>query len=86
MKYQIDIASNTLGHESLMQELEEAVSTITTRVKENALWVFINGTKFEFTGSDVRSEQNQANLTQAILAAEEPRSIVLTGELRGGGK
>jgi hypothetical protein len=86
MKYQIDIASNTLGHESTTQTLEEAVNTISVRVQENALWVFINGVKFEFAGSNVRSEENQAKLTQALSSAEEPRSVVLTGELRGGTK
>lgn len=83
-KYQVDIASNTLGHETLTLELQETVETITKRAEENALWVFINGTKFEFAGSNLRSEENQTKLTQAIEQAEEPHSILLTGELRGG--
>lgn len=80
--YKIDIASHK-GHETQVLELEQAVDCIIKNSTEKSRWVYINGQKFEFEGSDYRSSSNVANLTQALTALEDPM-ILLTGELRGG--
>lgn len=80
--YTINIASNK-GHDTQVLELEQAVDSIIKNSTEKSRWVYINGQKFEFEGSDHRSAANVANLTQALTETEDPM-ILLTGELRGG--
>jgi hypothetical protein len=80
--YTINIASHK-GHETQVLELEEAVESIIKNSTEKSRWVYINGQKFEFEGSDHRNAVNVANLKQALTATEDPM-ILLTGELRGG--
>lgn len=81
--YKIDIASHA-GHETqLLEELDSAVTCIIKNTTEKARWVFINGQKFEFEGSDHGSPENVERLMQALEETEDP-AILLTGELRGG--
>lgn len=81
--YKIDIASHA-GHETqFVQEVEQAVTCIIKNATEKSRWVFINGQKFEFEGSDYRSTTNLEKLKQALEETEDPM-ILLTGELRGG--
>lgn len=80
--YIINIASHK-GHETQVLELEEAVESIIKNSTEKSRWVYINGQKFEFEGSDHRNTVNVTNLKQALTATEDPM-ILLTGELRGG--
>jgi hypothetical protein len=82
-KYKVEIADNT-GHSTFADlELEAATEKIVASAEQKAHWVYINGQKFEFEGSNHRSKQNIQNLQAQLQAVEDP-NILLTGVLRGG--
>jgi hypothetical protein len=82
-KYTVEIADNT-GHSTFADlDLETATENILTQAEKKAHWVYINGEKFEFEGSNHRSKANMQKLQQQLQAVEDP-NILLTGVLRGG--
>jgi len=82
-KYTVEIADNT-GHSTFADlDLEQATENILTQAEKKAHWVYINGEKFEFEGSNHRSNANVQKLQQQLQAVQDP-NILLTGVLRGG--
>jgi hypothetical protein len=81
--YQINIASQEKGHETLELELEEATDSIINNASGNARWVFINNAKFEFEGTNYNSPSNRQRLQTQLQAVENP-VVMLTGKLIGG--
>jgi len=83
--YNIDIAS-TKGHDTRAGlTLEAATECILENAENNARWVFINGEKFEFKGTDYRTESNIQKLQAQLQAMDDP-AVLLTGILVGGVK
>ena len=81
--YKIDIADRT-GHTAIADlALDAAVETIMENAEKNQRWVFINGEKFEFNGTQVRTEANTDKL-KTLLGAQVDPTILLTGVLIGG--
>lgn len=82
-KYKVEIADNT-GHSTFADlDLEQVTENILTQAEKKAHWVYINGEKFEFEGSNHRSKANMQKLQQQLQVVEDP-NILLTGVLRGG--
>jgi hypothetical protein len=82
-KYTVEIADNT-GHSTFADlDIETATENILANAEKKAHWVYINGEKFEFEGSNHRSKANVQKLQQQLQAVEDP-NILLTGVLRGG--
>lgn len=81
--YTVKIADRT-GHTEMAElTLEQATDNILASAENNARWVFINGEKFEFEGTNYRAETNLNNLKTKLQAITNPE-IVLTGVLVGG--
>lgn len=80
--YKVNIASQK-GHDTLELTLEQSVDNIIENAESKARWVFINGEKFEFQGTNYRSEQNVQRLQAQLQAMDDP-AILLTGQLVGG--
>ena len=82
-KYKIEIADRT-GHTTVADlSLEEATNNILDNAENNARWVFINGEKFEFEGSNYKAEANIQKLQAKLQALDDP-AVLLTGVLVGG--
>jgi hypothetical protein len=82
-KYTIEIADRT-GHTTMADlTIEEATNNILENAESNARWVFINGEKFEFEGSNYRTEANIQKLQAKLEALNDP-AVLLTGVLVGG--
>jgi hypothetical protein len=83
--YKIEIADKT-GHTTVADlTLDQAVDGILEHAENNARWVFINGEKFEFQGTNYRAEENLQKLRGKLEAVEDP-AVLLTGILIGGRK
>jgi hypothetical protein len=83
--YKIEIADKT-GHTTVADlTLEQAVDNILQHAENNARWVFINGEKFEFQGTNYRTEDNVQKLRSKLEQQEDP-AVMLTGMLVGGTK
>jgi hypothetical protein len=83
--YKIEIADRT-GHTTMADlTLDQAVDNILTNAENNARWVFINGSKFEFEGANYRAEANVNKLKTQLEAVVDP-AVLLTGVLVGGRK
>ncbi len=81
--YKIEIADKT-GHTTVADlTLDQAVDGILEHAENNARWVFINGEKFEFQGTNYRAEYNVQKLRGKLEAVEDP-AVLLTGILVGG--
>jgi len=81
----IEIADTT-GHTTVADlTLDQAVNGILEHAENNARWVFINGEKFEFQGTNYRAEENIQKLRGKLEAVEDP-AVLLTGILVGGRK
>ena len=81
--YKIEIADNT-GHTTVTDlTLDQAVDGILEHAENNARWVFINGEKLEFKGTNYRTEDNVQKLRGKLEAVENP-AVLLTGILIGG--
>lgn len=82
-KYTVEIADDS-GHSTFADlDLVAATEKIISSAEKKAHWVYINGEKFEFTGSNLRAENNVQKLQQQLQVVEEP-NVLLTGVLRGG--
>jgi hypothetical protein len=82
--YKVEIADST-GHTTLADlSMEQATENILDRVEKKAHWVYINGTPFQFEGSNVRTEANQQKLRQALVN-NPAAQVMLTGVVMGGG-
>jgi hypothetical protein len=83
--YKIEIADKT-GHTTVADlTLDQAVDGLLEHAENNARWVFINGEKFEFQGTNYRAEENLQKLRGKLEAVEDP-AVLLTGILIGGRK
>jgi hypothetical protein len=83
--YKIEIADKT-GHTTVADlTLDQAVDGILEHAENNARWVFINGEKFEFQGTNYRAEENLQKLRGKLEAVQDP-AVLLTGILIGGHK
>lgn len=84
-RYKIEIADKT-GHTTVANlSLDQAVDNILQHAENNARWVFINGEKFEFSGTNFRTAENVQKL-QSKLEVQENPDVLLTGVLVGGSK
>ena len=84
-KYKIEIADKT-GHTTVADlTLDQAVENILENAENNARWVFINGEKFEFQGTNYRTEENVQKLRDKLDVMQDP-AVLLTGILIGGNK
>jgi len=84
-RYKIEIADKT-GHTTVADlSLDQAVDNILQHAENNARWVFINGEKFEFQGTNYRTEDNVQKLRSKLEQQEDP-AVMLTGMLVGGAK
>ncbi len=82
-KYTVKISDNT-GHTELENlTLEQAVDNITSKVEQNAHWVWIDGALFEFNSGGASSAENREKLAQRLSVAQDP-DVVLSGTLVGG--
>jgi hypothetical protein len=83
--YKIEVADTT-GHSTIADlTLDQAVENILAHAENNARWVFINGEKFEFNGTNYRAEENLEKLRNKLEIMEDP-AVLLTGKLVGGNK
>jgi hypothetical protein len=80
--YKVNIASQK-GHDTLELTLEASIDNIIENAESKARWVFINGEKFEFQGTNYRSDTNVQRLQAQLQAMDDP-AILLTGRLVGG--
>jgi hypothetical protein len=81
--YKIEVADKT-GHSTIADlTLDQAVENILEHAENNARWVFINGEKFEFNGTNYRAEENLQKLRNKLEIIEDP-AVLLTGKLVGG--
>lgn len=71
------------GHSDFDFPLTESIDEIIRYCREQAMWAFINGQKFEFETGDLDSVQNKEKLRTTLQAVPEP-SVNLTGRLVGG--
>lgn len=82
-KYTIHIADRS-GHTTEAElTIDTTVQKIIQNAENNARWVFINGEKHEFQGSQYNSLANVQALQQKLEALQDP-DILLTGVLVGG--
>jgi hypothetical protein len=85
VKYKIEIADRT-GHTTVADlTLDQAVGNILDNAENNARWVFINGSKFEFEGANYRDGVNVSKLKAQLEAMVDP-AVLLTGVLVGGSR
>jgi hypothetical protein len=82
-KYTVHIADRS-GHTTAAElTIDATVQKIVENAESNARWVFINGEKHEFSGSNYASSDNLLALKQKLEALQDP-AILLTGVLVGG--
>jgi hypothetical protein len=82
--YSIQIADKT-GHTTVADlDVDQAVAQIVQNAQSNARWVFINGEKFEFQGTDFSTAHNTQKLRSKLEQVGEQAAILLTGVLVGG--